>query len=306
MSNHGKRRGLKWAARLGIPTTIAATAPLVGAQPSFAAPGTTVSYYENTTNTTTLHNQGCSAAKLAVNGTLILQFGRPAYNGSTYGVIDYGNNFDSDAQIETGAEAWMDGFYSCGTSSTRQNVTIGTSNYCMDNSSCSMLPKSYSVAGSSWYGAVSTVANYVSSHNYGNKINAIWGSVDAEPAYDAAYSGTQSFLASYNGQSPGYAMMDDGSLESGYWTQAQEYNVAFGGFDYPFPQQYHPGMQNNWETLDLWSVSNYGHSMYFQGVTASYPYDSDITPVAGWSQMLSALQSHSSTYQSTIPYLTNI
>src|SRR5205823_13778740 len=81
---------------------------------------------------------------------------------------------------------------------------------------------------------------------------------DAEPAWDPSYSNTGNFLAAFAARSGyTYPMWDYGSLEPGYWTPSQEYQVAYGYLpDVPVPEIYGEGNAREWESLDLWAVRN--------------------------------------------------
>jgi hypothetical protein len=81
--------------------------------------------------------------------------------------------------------------------------------------------------------------------------------------------------------------------------------VAYTGANFPFPEVYYSSMSENWESLELWAVANRGGSMLMMGVTSEWP-DGALTPHEGYDAMLSQLQSHASTYQSSIDYITRI
>jgi hypothetical protein len=107
-------------------------------------------------------------------------------------------------------------------------------------------------------------------------------------------------------------MMDFGAAYIDYWSSAQLQYVAWGAADdWPFPEVYCQGNQTNWENLSLYQYNTSGSPMYFQGVLAEYPYNGCngapvFDPVTAYNKMLAALQSSPNTYQSSIPYLTNI
>jgi len=104
-------------------------------------------------------------------------------------------------------------------------------------------------------------------------------------------------------------MWDYGSLEPGYWSSSQEYQVAYGYTpDVPFPEIYGSTNAQQWESLDLWAVAHEGHAMTFWGVTSEYNsgYSCGYSAHQAYDAMLSQLQSDPSTYQSSIAYLTDI
>ena len=59
----------------------------------------TGSRYERTTDVRVLFDQGCAAGRERVKGLVILAFGKPAYNGHSYGTILFSNRFAPNAQI---------------------------------------------------------------------------------------------------------------------------------------------------------------------------------------------------------------
>lgn len=278
-------------------------------------PDTTNSYYETTTSYSVLYNQGCSDGSATHNGVTILDFGRPAYYNSNYGTLLFNTlNFASDSAILSAAEAYADGYWNCSPYWPQLSIALGTNNSCSTgspccSSGCSKEPPSFSYAGQLWQWYIHQLATYISNKGYTSQ-EGVSGADDAEPAYDPKYTNTYNFLYGYNCCASStyylYALWDYGSLESGYWTNSQEYYVAYGAIaDWPFPEIYYTNMASQWENLDLWAhQQNMG--FYVQGVMSEYPYDSSLTPHQGYDAMLSKLQSYSQTSQSNIPYLTDI
>ncbi len=78
-----------------IPAALAAGV-LVSSPPSSAAlPMTTTSHYKATVDPGTFGGQGRAAGRAGAQGLAILDFGRPAANGPTWGTMDFGGNFVS-------------------------------------------------------------------------------------------------------------------------------------------------------------------------------------------------------------------
>jgi hypothetical protein len=298
------------ACRLVLLVVLGLAASAVWASGAFAYPYTTRSYYEHSPDPTTLYNQGCNAGQSGANGVAILDFGRPAWNGSVYGTIDFGGHFDGYGEIRTAAQNYASGFWDCTpVNGPFMSIAIGTNNYCFGCSSYQVPnPQGH---GASWGYNVNWLENYITSPPSFAAQESATGALDAEPAWNPSYSATGSWVTGYNNASNGNALWDYGSAETGYWTLGQEYHVAYGAADdYPFPEIYYAGQAPEWEQISLWGASygNYG-AMYFQGVTSQYNpsyTDCGFTPHESYDHMLGELQSHASTSQSSIPYLTDI
>jgi hypothetical protein len=280
---------------------------LFGAGPARAAayPYTTTSYYESTASTSTLFNQGCAAGSAEAVGAIILDFGRPAYRDGAYGTMLFGSGgFASNVSILSAMKAFADGYWACSPFDTRVVIARGTSNYCHTGSSCSLLPPSYTAAGSYWGTRTDDLAAYIANSGYSSQESSA-AADDAEPAWDPGFTSTHDFIAGYNA-SADWLMFDYGSLESGYWSRANEYYVAYTGANFPLPQVYYSSMAASWENLELWAVANRGGPMLMLGITSEWPAPGTLTPHQGYDAMLAQLQSHASTYQSSLAYLTDI
>jgi hypothetical protein len=281
---------------------VRATTP---ASAAAAYPYVTTSQYESTTSTSTLYNQGCSAGSAGAVGAIILDFGRPAYKAGAYGTMLFGSGgFASNVSILQGMKAFADGYWNCSPVRTQVIIARGTSNYCPTGSGCSLLPPSHTAAGSDWGGRTDDLATYIANSGYSSQETSA-AAVDAEPAWDPDYTSTHDFISGYN-SATSWFMFDYGSLESGYWSRAAEYYVAYTGANFPFPEIYYSSMATSWEALELWAVANRGASMLIMGVTSEWPTPGTLTPHEGYDAMLGELQSHASTYQSSIDYLTRI
>jgi hypothetical protein len=285
---------------------------------ALAYPFTTRSYYEHSPNTTTLYNQGCNAGQSGANGIAILDFGRPAYSGGAYGTIDFNGNFDSSAAIRAAVKSYASGFWDCTPiNGPFMTIAIGTNNSYSNHdqvhcpNGCGSQPPSFTEAGNIWAYSVKALNDYINAPpSFASQENGA-AADDMEPAWEPPYTYTQNFVSGYNNSAVATdALYDYGSLESGYWTSSQEYYVAYGAlFDYPIPEIYYCCQQTAWENLSLWGTSNgnYG-TIYFPGVMSQYRsgYSCGYTPHESYDRLLAALQSHTSTYQSSLPWITNI
>jgi hypothetical protein len=270
-----------------------------------AYPYTTRSYYESTTSTSALYSQGCTAGSAAADGAIVLDFGRPAYRDGAYGTMLFGSGgFASNVSILAAMKSFADGYWNCSPSHTAVALARGTSNYCPRESNCSLLPPDYAAAGTYWGLRTSELANYIAGSGYSSQESSA-AAVDAEPAWDPVFTSTHDFIAGYNG-SASWLLLDYGSLESGYWSRAEEYYVAYTGANFPLPEIYYRSMAESWEGLELWAVANRGSSMLILGVTSEWPTPGTLTPREGYDAMLDELQSRASTYQDSLDYLTRI
>jgi hypothetical protein len=293
---------------LSLATAVAAFAALQLVLPALASayPPTTTAYYEGTTSTTTLYNQGCSAGQSLSggNGLAVLDFGRPAYSNGAYGTIDFNGNFETNTAILNGIKAYADGYWACSpVGGPTMNISRGTSNYCPGCSSFGV--PDYTSAGSFWAQRVNDLASYISSSGYSSQ-EISTGADDAEPAWDSGYTATSNFITGYTNSSNAHTLFDYGSMEGGYWTQEQAWTVAYSGYDYPLPEVYVDGQAQEWENLSLYSVSTHGYPMIFRGVTSEYPAAGTYTPHQSYDAMLNQLNSHSSTAQSGMDYIIDI
>src|SRR5204862_1502386 len=69
-------------------------------------PYVTISLYERTINPAVLRLQGCSAAKRGAGGIMILDFGRPGWDGHTYGTMLFSGRFAGNPAITRAMRAY--------------------------------------------------------------------------------------------------------------------------------------------------------------------------------------------------------
>jgi hypothetical protein len=174
---------------------VRATAPAPAAA---AYPYVTTSHYESTTSTSTLYSQGCSAGSAGAVGSIILDFGRPAYRAGAYGTMLFGSGgFASNVSILQGMKAFADGYWNCSPVRTQVIIARGTSNYCPEGSGCSLPTPSFTAAGSYWGGRTDDLATYIANSGYSSQETSA-AAVDAEPAWDPDYTSTHDFISGYN------------------------------------------------------------------------------------------------------------
>lgn len=290
-------------AMFGIPI-IALNVPAAFA---YTAPARTASIYESTTSTTTLANQGIAQAGNNRSGVVVLDFGRPAQSGSTNGFIDFGGNFVSLSSVLSAVESYATAWYGYSSSTPFLIIAIGTNNsYTANSGSC---PCSDQVAnlqnwGEAFAGIVNSFSTFISNESYYTQESAA-GADDAEPAFDPQWGDTHSLLVGYNTDSS-LTMWNYGSNESGYWTNAELLEAAWGfPDDVTIGEVYTATMASNWENLILYdrSQSTYHTNMIMYGIMTSDAY---LSVTASYNDMMTDLNSHSSTAQSGIEYVTSI
>ncbi len=130
--NRRFRRGIALVLVAGI------GGPLTSGAASYAVapPARTTSYYERSANPLVLYRQGEKAGKSAAQGIVILDFGRPADNGLSYGTMGFGGPFVPFASITRGVENYIRGYYRYAPSYTTLDVAVGTNNSCGPGQPC--------------------------------------------------------------------------------------------------------------------------------------------------------------------------
>jgi hypothetical protein len=262
-----------------------------GAKLQYAAPASTISLYESTTNYTTLYNQGCNAAR-GPSGLVVLDWGQPVYlGGTTYGTYDFGGADVSDNDILHAVANFVQGVWNCRTGSTNLAVAIGQSNYYSGNA-IPLTTSAWYADGQSWGSMVNSVQSFISNNNY-NVVGA-YGAGDLETEWEG-FTLTSSQVNGYNNTSS-RIYFDFGDDTPGYWTNYQVWYVAWGATDNaPLPEIYYTADATyDWEPLDVWACNNEGGSMYFKG-TMSENYGGSDSPTQSFNDMYNALGSNGCT-----------
>lgn len=310
----------KWLAVVAALTATALSATaltgVVLSPRSYAAPPlhVTTSYYEVNANPLRLYDQGKAAGKAGAQGVVILDFGRPADDGVSYGTIGFNDTFISLAAIGGAVENYISAYYRYAPAGTVLDVAIGTNNSCGTGQPCGSVicgcteePPNFAVWGSQlalWVEAVGDWAARTRAHfSYTDQVNVI-AADDAEPAFDPGYLNTYDLLEGYartvGGTSP--AMVDYGSAEAAYWTDAQLFQVA-DGFppDVAMPEVYYPPDAADWAGVLRYAIDKKGKLMSIFGVLAGAGIES---PQTAYSDMLQAAADV--THQDAIPWVSTI
>ena len=270
MSNAGIA-GIVVASVIGWPASSSAGAPVVS--------GKTTSYYESTASTRQLAIQGAVAGNDDFQGVVILDFGRPGYDGTSEGTIGYGGSYLPFSSIESAVESYITAYYASAPPYTSLKVAVGTNNSCGTGQPCGDFkcgcgyePPSYTYWGEQLASTVEQLDQWVRSmkaeRGYTDNVEVI-AADDAEPAFDPGYQNTYDVLNGYaqavGGPEP--PMVDFGSAEGSFWTEDQLYQVAYGfPPDVPMPEIYYPVQASEWGGLVRYAKARYGQTLTIFGV----------------------------------------
>lgn len=256
----------------------------------------TGSRYERTTDVTTLRRQGCAAGTRRQNGLVVLAFGKPAYNGSSYGTILFSNRFASNRQITGALKAYANGYAACLPKDSPALITLGrgTSNYHPST------PSAYR-AGRRWARETIAFARYLRRHpSVGAHVRAA-AAIDAEPAWDRSFHRTRDFFRGFRDARTGYLLYNFGSLDGGVgsiWTLRQAFFVS-GGMKYArmVPEIYYRTQARQWAHLARLARKTYGRSVRFAGVMTQHSAGCGcgMTPLQAHRALRRELAQHSAT-----------
>lgn len=225
---------------------------------------TSMSLYERTTKQWILRHQGCAAGRSNLNGIVILDFGKLAYNGHTYGTILFSDRFVGNRLITRAMLAYAAGYNRCLPKGSLARISLarGTSNY------HPAVPSAYE-AGRTWAREVSTLAHLL---YYRNLDGHVWSAAadDAEPAWDPVFHDTRDFFLGYRHTGVGRPLYDYGSLDGGvgaHWNARQAFFVA-GGMKYAraIPEIYNRAMAREWAVLARIAIRRFHRPVRFAGV----------------------------------------
>jgi len=276
----------------------------------------TTSYYERNANPRALYHQGAQAGKAGAQGIVILDFGRPADDGVSYGTMSFSGTFVPFASMALGVESYIRGYYRYAPSYTNLNVGVGTNNSCGPGQPCGTVlscgcpdePSDFVAWGAQWALLVEQAGGWAralrADNGFTDDVHVV-AADDAEPAYDPGYENTYEVLAGYaetvGGTFP--TMVDYGSADADFWTEAELFQVAYGFRpDVPMPQIYYPNQAAQWADLMSYAKARRGEVMSIYGVLTTGAGTN--SPETAYFDMLSAAAVVSN--QSSIPWLSTI
>lgn len=302
----------------------------------------TNSRYMNQVDPVASYNLGCRLGTMdrfapgTQDNLVILDYGAPSWNGSTYGsLLIASGTFVSIAQITTAVEEFGHGYYVCvrnsgsGDTSSSVRVAVGTSN----NSGYTT-----NAHGQAWATMVNDIANYWVTQGFSPQLSAAgasdlelnFGGKDAARNWVTGYDAVNNYLLYNYGDAAGCPESGTTStpaLCNNGWTQEDVYWVSYGASpSYPFPEIYNrAGAQaKQWQQLKLYANLRWGTSFVIAGVLTQYEACltngpcwlqscgtglgcyTDNKPQDGYSQMLTYMNADSRTQQASIQWLSDI
>ncbi len=309
---HRYRVGLALGAAVAVGSVVAA--PMGTAASATTPVSATTSYYEFNTDPATLAAQGQAGAGGA-QGLVILDFGRPAFDGSSYGTFDFGDQFVSFAAISQAVESYIQAYSTLAPRGAVLTLAVGVNNSCGTGQPCGSAicgcrvePPDFTAWGAHLAATVEQLRSWAGSVKARSPRSAVVKVVagdDAEPSNDPAYNNTASVLRGYAQAVGGFqpSMVDYGSAEPGYWTPEQLYQVAYGYRpNVPVPEIYFPADAADWAGLVAYAKAKHGVALKFFGVLTDSPIGD--TPGDAYNQLVGAIRPL--TGQTSIPWSTNI
>jgi hypothetical protein len=241
----------------------------------------TTSYYEQDASATNLYLQGEQAGQAGAQGIAILDFGRPASDGTSDGTLDFSQGFLSFADISAGVESYIEGYYNYAPAYTTIDVAVGTNDSCGMYQPCGTVvcgcpdePANYITWGQELAATVEQLrawaTQYGSANGFTDTVRVDAGD-DAEPAFDPGYYNTYDVMEGYaqavGGSIP--PMVDYGSADPGFWSEGQLLQVS-NGFspNVAMPQIYTPDQVGEWASLVAYAGAQ-GVAMTIYGVLTS-------------------------------------
>jgi len=252
---------------LDLPTPVP-TPPVEEPPRHVKAPPASVSAsrYEQTTGTAELRRQGCVAGRRNVGGLIILDFGKPSWNGHSFGTILFSNRFAPNRDVTRALYSFAVGYVRCLPASSERKIVVarGTSNYAM------LLSKPYD-AGRAWARWTHGLSRELAAHpNIAAHVSAA-AADDLEPDWDRSFRRTGLFLRGFR-SFPGHQLLYNfGSLDGGsIWTVRQAYYATALGNTRVVPQIYNHKMAKQWADLTRTALRRYHRAPRFAGVTTQH------------------------------------
>jgi hypothetical protein len=229
----------------------------------------TISLYERTTDPGVFRSQGCRAAQRGATGVVILDFGKPSYNGHTYGTILFSGAFAGNRAITRAMLGYAHGYAGCLPPGSADQISLarGTSNYHPS------VPSVYR-AGRKWARETMALQHMLRKHELDDHVVSA-AADDVEPAWDPSFWRTRDFYRGYADSRVGHALYNYGSLDggivSGYWNVHQAFFVT-GGMRYAraIPEIYNPAMARQWAALAQAAKHRYHRTVRFAGVMTEH------------------------------------
>ena len=228
-------------------------------------PAATVSLYESSTAPAVFRRQGCRAARRGATGVVILDFGKPSYNGHTYGTILFSGAFAGNRTITRAMLGYARGYVGCLPRGSSDDIALarGTSNYRPD------VPSVYR-AGRKWARETMALERALRAAHLDRHVVSA-AADDVEPAWDPSFRQTHEFYRGYADSRVGHALYNYGSLDggivSGSWNARQAFYVTSGmRYARAIPEIYNRTMAQEWAALAQVAEHRYHRPLRFAGI----------------------------------------
>lgn len=252
-------------------------------------PPATISLYERTTAPSVFREQGCRAAHRGATGVVILDFGKPSYNGHTYGTILFSGAFAGNKEITRAMFGYARGYAGCLPRGSSDHISLarGTSNYHPS------VPSAYH-AGRKWARETMALQRMLRDAKLDGYVTSA-AADDVEPAWDRSFWRTRDFYRGYADSRVGHALYNYGSLDGGVrhgiWSVRQAFFVASGmRYSRAIPEIYSAAMAREWADLARFARHRYHRPVKFAGVMTTHTSaNHGIKPIAAHSLLTRAL-----------------
>jgi len=275
-------------------------------RPSARHPRATPSFYVHSTAASVLRRRGCRAGRNRAFGIIVLAFGKPYYDGHSYGTLTFSSRFASNRRITQAMEAFARGYVRCLPRRSRAHIVLGrgTSNY------YTWVPSQVQ-AGRRWARETVVLARYLRRTGLARRV-ASAAAIDAEPAWNPSFTRTGDFFRGYRSSGPGHPLYNYGSLDGGVakiWNARQVWFVS-GGMKYvrALPEIYYPFMAEQWARMSRIAARRFGRPLRFAGLMTQHKArcGSGYRPKEAHHALVLALREHKETWVRRLPAITNI
>ena len=275
-------------------------------RPRHHVPRATPSFYVHSTRASVMQARGCRAGRHRAFGIVILAFGKPFYDGHSYGTLTFSNRFASNREITTATEAFARAYARCLPKRSRAHIVLarGTSNYHPS------VPSAYR-AGWKWARETVVFARFLRRTGLAGRV-ASAAAIDAEPAWNRSFVKTRDFFRGYRAYAPGHILYNYGSLDGGVgtvWTARQVWFVTSGmKYARALPEIYYPFMARQWARMSRIAVRRWGEPVRFAGLMTQHRArcGCGFRPRDAHRALVLALRRHPGTWIRGLPALTNI
>jgi hypothetical protein len=253
-----------------------------------------------------MRRRGCRAGRHRAFGIVVLAFGKPFYDGHSYGTLTFSSRFASNRDITTAMEAFARAYVRCLPRKSRAHIVLarGTSNY------YTRVPSNFQ-AGRKWARETVVFARFLRRTRLAGRV-ASAAAIDAEPAWNPSFIRTRDFFRGYRAYGPGHALYNYGSLDGGVgkiWTARQVWFVTSGmRYARALPEIYYPFMARQWAVMSRIAAHRWGRPLHFAGLMTQHMArcGCGFRPREAHRALVLALREHRGTWVRRLPAITNI